>query len=160
MYKETVILSLQPPLHIPLTFAFFPSPFLSPLFSLLIAVIVSISLSKNIVSLPRCKRGGRNFDMCVTFSSTRRGEEPWGKSGVLMTVECAAWVMPRAGICSTRIKLFTSKTHCLLPDRAVKRGGRMMEKRDELNIRKMECRREGERKAQKEGVKAKRGRCL
>ena len=60
--------------------------------------------------------------------------------------ECAAWVMPSAGICSTHIKLFTSKTHCLLPDTAAERGGRMMEKRDELNIRKMECLRERERK--------------
>lgn len=51
--------------------------------------------------------------------------------------------MPSAGICSTRIKLFTSKTHCLLPDRAAEEGGGMMEKRDELNIRKMECLREG-----------------
>ena len=99
--------------------------------------------------------------MCVTFSSPRRGEESWGKSGVLMTAECAAWVMPSASICSTRIKLFTSKTHCLLPDRAVERGGRMMEKRDELNIRKMECLREGEREEWKGGSKdKKRGRCL
>lgn len=82
--------------------------------------------------------------MCVTFSSVRRGEESWGKSGVLMTAECAAWVMQSAGICSTCIKLFTSKTHCLLPDRATERSGRMMEKRDELNIRKMECLREQE----------------
>lgn len=51
--------------------------------------------------------------------------------------------MPSAGICSTRIKLFTSKTHCLLPDRAAEGGSGMMEKRDELNIRKMECLREG-----------------
>lgn len=94
--------------------------------------------------------------MCVTFSSARRGEESWGKSGVLMTAECAAWVMPSAGICSTRIKLFTSKTHCLLPDRAAERGGRMMEKRDELNIRKMECLREGEGEMLKEGGKARR----
>lgn len=62
-----------------------------------------------------------------------------------MTAECAAWVMQSAGICSTCIKLFTSKTHCLLPDRAAERGGRMMEKHDELNIRKMECLRERER---------------
>lgn len=61
-----------------------------------------------------------------------------------MTAECAVWVMPSAGICSTRIKLFTSKTHCLLPDRAVGRGGRMMEKHDELNIRRKECLRERE----------------
>lgn len=90
------------------------------LFSLLTAVIVSFSLSKNIVFLPRCK-GGRNFDTCVTFSSMRRLKESRGKSGVLMTAECAARVMWSAGICSTRIKLFTSKTHCLLPDRAAER---------------------------------------
>lgn len=37
----------------------------------------------------------------------------------------------------------------------------MMEKRDELNIRKMECLREGEREKQKGGRKdKKRGRCL
>lgn len=51
--------------------------------------------------------------------------------------------MPSSGICRTRIKLFTSKTHCLLPDRVAEEGGGMMEKRDELNIRKMECFREG-----------------
>lgn len=74
-----------------------------------------------------------------------------------MTAECAAWVMQSAGICSTRIKLFTSKTHCLLPDRAAERGGRMMEKRDELNIRKMECLREREKeRSEKEGGKTKR----
>lgn len=78
-----------------------------------------------------------------------------------MTAECAAWVMPSAGICSTRIKLFTSKTHCLLPDRAAERGGRMMEKHDELNIRKMECLREGKKRGAKGGSKdKKRGRCL
>jgi len=68
-----------------------------------------------------------------------------------MTAECAAWVMQSAGICSTRIKLFTSKTHCLLPDRTAERGGRMMEKRDELNIRKMECLREREKERSKKG---------
>lgn len=73
-----------------------------------------------------------------------------------MTAECAAWVMPSAGICSTCIKLFTSKTHCLLPDRAAERGGRMMEKCDELNIRKMECLRVGEREKWKEGAKTRR----
>lgn len=73
-----------------------------------------------------------------------------------MTAECAAWVMQSAGICSTCIKLFTSKTHCLLPDRATERGGRMMEKRDELNIRKMECLGEREKKKQKEGGKTRR----
>lgn len=75
--------------------------------------------------------------MCYLFICVERGS--WGKSGVLMTAVCAAWVMPHVGICSTCIKLFTSKTHCLLPDRAAGRGGRMMEKHDELNIRKMEC---------------------
>lgn len=73
-----------------------------------------------------------------------------------MTAECAAWVMQSAGICSTRIKLFTSKTHCLLPDRTAERGGRMMEKRDELNIRKMECLRERDREKQKGGGKTRR----
>lgn len=78
-----------------------------------------------------------------------------------MTAECAAWVMPSAGICSTRIKLFTSKTHCLLPDRAVERGGRMMEKRDELNIRRMECLRESERESKRRGERdQKTGRCI
>lgn len=66
-----------------------------------------------------------------------------------MTAECAAWIMPGASICSTHIKLFTSKTHCLLPDRAVERGRRMMEKGDELNIRKMECLRDGKREKQR-----------
>lgn len=93
--------------------------------------------------------------MCVTFLSARQGEEPWGKSGVLMTAECAAWVMQSAGICSTRIKLFTSKTHCLLPDRAAERGGGMMEKRDELNIRRMECLRESERESKRRGKRPK-----
>lgn len=142
-----------------------PFIFLSPLLSyclsfspfhcsLLTAVIVSFSLSKNIQFLPRCKGG--EISTCVTFSSTRQGEESWGKSGVLMTAERAVWVMPNTGICGTRIKLFTSKTHCLLPDRAVERGGRMMEKRDELNIRKMECLRDGKREKQKEWVKTRR----
>lgn len=78
-----------------------------------------------------------------------------------MTAERAAWVMPHASICSTRIKLFTSKTHCLLPDRAAGRGGRMMEKRDELNIRKMECLWDGKREEQKGVSKDKKRRgCL
>lgn len=78
-----------------------------------------------------------------------------------MTAECAAWVMPSTGICSTRIKLFTSKTHCLLPDRAAERGGRMMEKRDELNIRRMECLRESERESKRRGERdQKTGRCI
>lgn len=139
MYEQTVTPFCNPSPSSPL--ASFPSVFLSSRFSLLTTVTVSFSLSKNIVFLPRCKRG-RNFDMCVTFSSARRGEESWGKSGVLMTAECGARVMRSAGICSTCIKLFTSKTHCLLPARAAERGGRMMEKLDELNIRKMECLRE------------------
>lgn len=102
--------------------------------------------------------------MCVTFSSAKQAEESWGKSGVLMTAKCAAWVIPSAGICSTRIKLFTSKTHCLLPDRGAERGGRMMEKRDELNIRRMEClrKRERERRRKAKGARKdeKRGRCI
>lgn len=129
-------------------------------FSLLTAVIVSFSLSKNIVFLPWCK-GGEISTRVLPFH-LRGGERgSWGKSGVLMTVECAAWVMPHAGICSTRIKLFTSKTHCLLSDRAAGRGGRMMEKCDELNIRKMECLWDGKREEQK-GVSKdkKRGGCL
>lgn len=129
-------------------------------FSLLTAVIVSFSLSKNIVFLPWCK-GGEISTRVLPFH-LRGGERgSWGKSGVLMTVECAAWVIPHAGICSTRIKLFTSKTHCLLSDRAAGRGGRMMEKCDELNIRKMECLWDGKREEQK-GVSKdkKRGGCL
>lgn len=49
--------SIQPrlPFHFPLTFAFFPSPSPASLSSLLTAVIVSFSLSKNIAVLPRCK---------------------------------------------------------------------------------------------------------
>lgn len=152
MYKETVIFPPTPPLHFPLSFGFLPRF----LFSMLTTVIVSFSPSKNIVFLPRCK-GGRIFDMRVTFSSARLEEESWGKSGVLMTAECAAWVMPSAGICSTRIKLFTSKTHCLLPDRAVERGGRMMEKHDELNIRRMECLREGEANRESEETRREEG---
>lgn len=92
---------------------------------------------------------GGEFSTCVLpFHLRKQGEESWGKSGVLMTAECALWVMPSAGICSTRIKLFTSKTHCLLPDRAAERGGRMMEKHDELNIRRMECLREKEKQTE------------
>lgn len=155
------LLSARPPLHFLFTFAFFPSVFpfffLSPL---LTAVIVSFSLSKNIVFLPWCKGG--EISTCVLPFHLQGGERgSWGKSGVLMTAECAAWVMLHAGICSTRIKLFTSKTHCLLPDRAAARGGRMMEKRDELNIRKMECFWDGKREEQKGTSKdKKRGGCL
>lgn len=67
MYKETITLSLQPlPFILPLPFAFLLFVFLSPLFWLLTAVIVSFSLSKNIVFLPRCKRG-RIWHVCYLF---------------------------------------------------------------------------------------------
>lgn len=82
--------SIQPrlPFHFPLTFAFFPSPSPASLSSLLTAVIVSFSLSKNIAVLPRCKgwmgRGGRDFpDMRAAFSSARRGE-----AGILGEIRC------------------------------------------------------------------------
>lgn len=143
----------SPLLSFHLSFFFF-------LFPLLTAVIVSFSLSKNIVVLPWCKGG--EISTCVLPFHLRGGERgSWGKSGVLMTAECVAWVMLHAGICCTCIKLFTSKTHCLLPARAAGRGGRMMEKRDELNIRKMECLWDGKREEQK-GVSKdkKRGGCL
>lgn len=68
-----------PPLHFPLTFAFFlsSSPFL---FSLLTAVIVSFSLSKNIVFLPRCN--GEKFSTCVLPFHLRGGERNLGGNQV------------------------------------------------------------------------------
>lgn len=90
--------SIQPPLsfHFPLTFAFSPSPFPASPSSLLTAVIVSFSLSKNIAVLPRCKGrvvrgGGEIFPTCVLPFHLRGGrkQESWGKSGVLMTAESA-----------------------------------------------------------------------
>lgn len=68
-----------PPLHFPLTFAFFLScsPFL---FSLLTAVIFSFSLSKNIVLLPRCN--GEKFSTCVLPFHLRGGERNLGGNQV------------------------------------------------------------------------------
>lgn len=66
--------------HFPLTFAFFLSVSPASLSSLLTAVIVSFSLSKNIAVLPRCKGrvygvgSGGVLDMRVAFSSARREE--------------------------------------------------------------------------------------
>lgn len=76
--------------HFPLTFAFFPSLSSASLSSLLTAVIVSFSLSKNIAVLPRCK-GGVGFPTCVLpfHLRGRKKLESWGKSGVLMTAESA-----------------------------------------------------------------------
>lgn len=75
--------SLSPstsPLRLLLTFAFFPSIFLHSLSSLLTAIIVSFSLSKNIVFLPRYKGG--EISTCVLPFHLRGGERNLGGNQV------------------------------------------------------------------------------